>query len=187
MTRAFFAVFPPSQVRDILVGYVDSLRREYRAISWVKPGNMHLTLRFLGAVEDVQLESCARAAEAASLAHRPFELSLAGSGAFPSLHHPRVAWIGVEVGRGNLVGLAADLEQSLVYEGLGKAENPFTAHLTVGRVKGPIAPEALPALFKKLPPPPCSFTVERVELVRSFQRARETQYSVMRSFALRAP
>lgn len=186
MTRAFFAVFPPSHVRDVLVAYVDSLRREYRAISWVKPGNMHLTLRFLGAVEDTQLEACARAAETASVAHAPFELSLAGSGAFPSLHQPRVAWIGVEAGRGNLVGLAADLENALVHEDLGKAENPFAAHLTVGRVKGPIAPEALAALFQKLPPPECGFTVERLELVRSFQRARETQYSVIRSFALRA-
>jgi 2'-5' RNA ligase len=185
--RAFFALFPPAPALSELGAYLAGLRRELRTVSWIRADNLHLTLRFLGDLDDAQLARAGRAAAAAVSGRAAFELTLAGEGAFPSLQNPRVAWLGVEKGRGELVGLAAELELALIREGLGRADKPFSPHLTLGRVKGAIPPQALPALFRRLPAPACAFTAQRLDLMESRLQAGGSVYSVLQSFPLTAP
>ena len=110
-------------------------------ISWVPPDNLHLTLRFLGEVEE---------ARAIALADRfpqpiavdPFEIELAGVGVFPPSGSPRVVWIGVTLGREALTSLAAQVEERLASWGFGREARPFQAHLTLGRCRQPLGPRA---------------------------------------------
>jgi RNA 2',3'-cyclic 3'-phosphodiesterase len=175
--RAFLAVFPPPGVEAALAEYVGSLRRELRDLAWVKPGNLHLTLRFLGDIEPAQVELARAAADAAVRGRPAFDVSLRDAGAFPSLARPRVAWLGVEEGRAALVDLAAALEAALVAAGLGRADKPFAAHLTVGRVRQELPPSALPRLFASHPSPGFRFRATELRLVESRLDPRGAVYT----------
>ncbi len=175
-SRLFVAVFPPSGIARTLGEYLDRLRAAAPGVAWVKPANLHLTLRFLGDPDEGQVEAAGVCVVQVAGRHAPLALSLHGAGAFPGLDHPRVIWLGVEQGRGALVALAADLERALEGAGLGRAEKIFTAHLTLGRVKSAIPPGVLPALLASLPPPSCSFVTSEICLVRSQLQAGGSRY-----------
>jgi len=177
--RAFLAVFPSPPAEQALNAYVDQLRREQRGVSWVKPGNLHFTLRFLGDISPQQVEAAKQAADAAALGKAAFAVATGAPGAFPSLERPRVVWLGLEEGRGPLVGLAAELEQALVKAGLGKADKPFAPHLTLGRVREGLPPSALPALLKRCPAPAVKFEAASLRLVRSQLDPRGSIYTVI--------
>ncbi|MBI5836520.1 MAG: RNA 2',3'-cyclic phosphodiesterase [Candidatus Eisenbacteria bacterium] len=182
--RAFFAVFPPPDVESALADYVATLRRELRDVAWVKSGNLHLTLRFLGDVTPPQVEAAGKALDAATAGRPGFEVCLKDVGAFPSMQQPRVVWLGVEAGRGPLVDLAAGLEARLADAGLGRADKPFAAHLTVGRVREYLPPAALPALLQRHPCPGFRFRAASVALIRSQLQAGGSVYTPIREVRL---
>ncbi len=103
-------------------------------VAWVPPANFHLTLRFLGPVEEELIEAIAGRCRMRLAKHAPFELRARGFGVFPVADQPRVLWVGVDGGE-PLAKLQRDVEGALVELGLPKEERPFHPHLTVGRVK----------------------------------------------------
>lgn len=108
-------------------------------IKWVKPANLHLTLRFLGETPANKVEAIARAMAAACQGKPQFELGFGPMGAFPSLAKPRVVWIGLEDGGQPLRALAGALANGLKSEGFALPEEgrDFKAHLTMGRSRSP--------------------------------------------------
>jgi 2'-5' RNA ligase len=133
--RAFVAVELPESLRARCAAVTERLRGEAGKVSWVKPGNLHLTLKFLGDATPSQAERLI-----GSLAHKlaklsPFELELRGLGAFPSLRRPRVIWVGVAEGGPALCVLAQKVEGSAVKAGFPREARAFSPHLTLGRVK----------------------------------------------------
>jgi len=182
--RAFLAIFPPAEVEAALAQYVASLRGELREVSWVKPGNLHLTLRFLGDMESALVGAAGAAADAAVRGRPAFDVSLKEVGLFPNAQRPRVVWLGVDVGREPLVELAGALEQELVGAGLGQADKPFAAHLTLGRVRDYLPPAALPRLFERRPCPGFAFRAAAVQLMRSQLDPGGSIYTVLHSAAL---
>jgi len=110
-------------------------------VSWVREENLHLTMRFLGEVEDRQAEDLvARFGE--RLATRAFDIELGGAGVFPPAGPPRVVWLGVTRGADLLRALNAEVEGRFVAWGYGRDDRPFRAHLTLGRCRAPLGPEA---------------------------------------------
>lgn len=110
-------------------------------VSWVRADNLHLTLRFLGEVEDARAAALAeRFTQPLALA--PFDIELGGVGVFPAAGSPRVIWIDVTQGREALVSLARQVEDRLEAWGCGRDTRPFQAHLTLGRCRQPLGPQA---------------------------------------------
>lgn len=134
--RLFLALPLPAAVRAELNSLVHALKRQAPGVRWVRPDQMHVTLRFLGDVEDAEcealLESLKRLTDLP-----PFTFNLAGMGAFPDRRRPRVVWTGIESGCDRVVATAAIVEKSVVAAGLPAADRPFSPHLTLGRVKEP--------------------------------------------------
>jgi 2'-5' RNA ligase len=95
----------------------------------------HLTLRFLGDVEDPAVESLTRSLGPAVASHRAFELVLEGVGAFPSRDRPRVVWRGVGHGREEVAALARTVRDAVVRAGLPDDPVPFVPHVTLFRVR----------------------------------------------------
>ncbi len=122
-----------------------TIRGELEANFKVKPveeGNLHLTLRFIGEVDEGTVRRIAEALRAVK--YHPFTASLKGLGAFPSPSNPRVIWIGVEEGEEDLRELRNRVERAL--RGIvPRDEEGFTAHLTIARLKGR-APRAMDLL-----------------------------------------
>lgn len=103
-------------------------------MAWVKPENVHLTIKFLGDIEADKVDSIARLLEDAAAQSRSFDISVKGVGGFPTIDNPRVLWVGVEDDK-NLSHLYDNLENGLTALGFKKEDRPFKPHLTLGRIK----------------------------------------------------
>jgi 2'-5' RNA ligase len=135
--RIFLAVFPPRAAQEVAARAIERLRRPEDGVSWVKQENLHYTIRFLG---DLGEDGARRAAEAASEAgarHASFDARLGTLGAFPDPRRARVLWAGLVEGAAPLEALARDVEAGLRRKGFDRADRPFAAHLTLGRVRDP--------------------------------------------------
>lgn len=131
--RLFIAVRCPEAALAALASWQEGLRRiDAAACRWVKPEAMHVTLRFLG---EVAAEPAQAAVRLACRNRAAFPLAVRGAGAFPRPEAARVIWAGIDDPEGGLADLAASVERSCVAEGLGRADHPFSPHLTVGRAR----------------------------------------------------
>jgi len=177
--RAFVAVFPPLPVRRALAGAARELQMAGE-VRWVRPENLHLTLKFLGEISDDDLSLVSGALEPLGPRYAPFEAGLSGFGAFPSPKRARIVWAGIGEGSEPLRSLATDVEASLEPLGFVREGREYTPHLTLGRARGrPVrlgaveSPSALPG-----------FTVTGVELVESTLGAAGATYSTLATYPL---
>lgn len=139
--RLFIAVDLSDEVRGAAAALGRRLREEIERrasprASWVAPENMHLTLRFLGEVDEA---TAAKVKEAVSapLAVPAFEVELTGAGAFPPAGRPRVLWIGITRGAADLVAVHDEVETHLAPLAFPREDRPYRAHLTLARFREP--------------------------------------------------
>lgn len=109
------------------------------AIRWVPAENLHVTLWFLGEVAEPRAPAVLAAIDR-PFGIPPFDLHIAGFGAFPPAGIPRVLWLGVREGADSLAFVHAELAPRLHPLGFQSERRPFSAHLTLGRVKAPRRP-----------------------------------------------
>jgi 2'-5' RNA ligase len=135
--RTFIAVGIDKAIRDRIVVLQEALARTGADVKWVEPDNIHVTLLFLGEVEDRTVPAVCRVVAEVSAGLAPFEIAVEGAGCFPSARRPKTLWVGVGDGRQELVALHDALEPPLLDLGCYRREDrAYTPHLTLGRVKG---------------------------------------------------
>ncbi len=140
--RAFIAIEMADAVRASLSSLQGRLRpHEHPYVKWVDPKGIHLTLKFLGNIEQQQVSQIEEAISQASQGVSPFQLQLGGLGAFPNLRRPRVIWVAMTGEIERLVTLQKGIDQALVPLGFAMESRPFTAHLTLGRLRERASPE----------------------------------------------
>jgi len=144
--RSFVALDVTPPVRAALQTLVAELAATKADVRWVPPAGMHLTLKFLGAVEAAHLDRVHAALAAAVHEQAALQLRVRGLGAFPSLRRPRVLWVGLR-GAG-LVELARLVEQTLEPLGFAPEPRPFAPHITLGRVGSLRGWERLEEVYK---------------------------------------
>lgn len=135
--RIFLGVFPPPSAQSAAERLIERLRRPDDRVSWVRRENLHYTLRFLGDLGADGARRAAEAARAAAAAQPAFDACLGGLGAFPNPRKARVLWLGLSKGGESLTTLARAVEAALREKGFDRADRPFAAHLTIGRVRDP--------------------------------------------------
>ncbi len=146
-------------------------------LRWAVSDHLHLTLRFLGATSPARVSDVAAAVSAAAAACPPFEVRLAGAGAFPSPARPRVVWLGIAVGAPELTRLASILTDELAARGWPPEERPFRAHLTLGRADGvPGAGRVVDALATAAATLDAAWTVDRLLVYESVLGRGPAQY-----------
>lgn len=133
--RAFIALELPWETKKALGELCARLAGTTRGYRWAKADAMHLTLRFLGDVEEARLASIAGLVDAGLAARGPFHLTPLGVGGFPSLMKPRVIWAGLGGETDKLKALVAALDDGLASLAIPRESRPFAAHLTLGREK----------------------------------------------------
>jgi 2'-5' RNA ligase len=134
--RCFVAI----DIDDRLCGRIGKLQREFKkrlknqaGIKWVEPELIHLTLKFLGDVEDTRAEEINQTLELVCAEHKGFELEFSTIGSFG--RPPKVLWLGIEKAISELEKLVQDIEQAFEDLGFEKEQRPFSPHLTLARVK----------------------------------------------------
>ena len=182
--RLFVAVNLPEEVKTRLGAVQDLLRSAQADVSWVRAGNIHLTLKFLGEAEEGRLERIRAALEAAAQRHASFAFDLTGLGSFGG-RAPRVVWVGVERGAEPLTRLVEGVEVAMAALGFPREKRAFTAHLTLGRVRSPRNAEKLLAALREWRRERFgSIGVGRVDLMESQLDPRGSIYTVRQSFPL---
>lgn len=150
MLRAFIAIEIPEQIVAKIAAQTAELRRAVgHSVRWVAATNFHLTLKFLGDIASSQVEPLARALEAETRKHPPFEIGVGGFGAFPNLRRPRILWVGV-LAPSILGTLTHQIDQILQPLGQSAESKKFSPHLTVGRVRESVSPAEAQTLGRAL-------------------------------------
>lgn len=183
--RLFVAVNLPDDVRRGIWTASEPLRRAGLPVKWVEPEDIHLTLKFLGDVEDERQEEMVQAVKQAARGARPFQLPVHGFGAFPSVERPRVIWVGCE-GVPPLELLQHHTEREMERVGFPLEGRPFRPHLTLGRTRKDSRPASLRGLeslldglvFEADP------LVQSVELMESWLAPGGTTYRSVHSVDL---
>jgi 2'-5' RNA ligase len=155
-------------------------------VAWVATENLHITLKFLGGVEESQIEPITTSLAVVASDVPAFDAALRGLGAFPSLHRPRVIWVGLAEGVTPMTGLASAVDQALAAIGVPREERPFSGHVTLGRVREPRHDPALAEALTR--GAACVFgevRVEHVSLMRSDLSPRGARYTELAALPLR--
>lgn len=136
LIRAFIAIGIDSRLRDGLTAAQHELKKSNARVAWVKPENIHLTLKFLGEIPPKKLKETQDIFPILTQGIHPFAITLTDLGVFPSPQRPQVLWAGLS-GVSELILLAQRIETELAPLGFKKERREFTAHLTLGRVRSP--------------------------------------------------
>jgi 2'-5' RNA ligase len=134
MPRLFVALALPDPVKRSL----EPLARGLGDVRWLNPEQQHLTLRFIGELDNGRLEEVAEVL--ALVEGSPFELALEGLGHFPPRGEPQVLWVGV-TRSAELAGLKRRIDRLLATTGLPPEGRKFTPHVTIARTRGPLSRE----------------------------------------------
>lgn len=137
LQRTFIAVDLDPELREAVVGLERSLEDAGVRLRWIRPENLHFTLKFLGEITAVQVARVRTATREAAAGVDPFRITLESVGVFPNARRPQVLWLGVGEGRDRLEALAAGLEARLVRQRFPVGHRVFQPHLTLARIRDP--------------------------------------------------
>lgn len=175
------AVELPGEVKEALErDVVEVLRPRLPGARWTALAGRHLTVKFLGEVDEARVESIHAAVSRAAGGHSPFEIALRDVGGFPDLRRPRVVWVGLGEGVEPLTALANDVEEALEGAGFRREARPYSAHLTLARFKAPAAVGELPAVTV----PAMSFSARELTLFQSVLKRTGAVYTPVRAYPL---
>jgi RNA 2',3'-cyclic 3'-phosphodiesterase len=169
--RLFVALEIPATVRECLAELIAELRavalpvRDKRP-RWVRPENLHVTLKFIGQFAP---ENLARLRSALECVRSPsaVEMNFRGLGFFPHEKRPRVLWAGLQASE-NLAALAAEVDRATATQGIAAETRVFAPHLTLARFEPPAIHEKLRAAVQQ-------------NLRREFGAARTAEFHLIES------
>ena len=148
--RAFIAIKLPDEIVAAIRKVQDQIKSSGVKIRWVRPENIHLTLKFLGDINERDIDQIHTAMIDAVKGYSPISLSGKGVGVFPNLRRPKVMWVGLGGESGRLIQLQETLDSQLKKIGFSKEKRAFKGHLTMGRVKGRIDTKKLTATLQEM-------------------------------------
>jgi 2'-5' RNA ligase len=171
--RAFFAVDLDAPAREAASAVAGALRASPGGehVRWVRPENLHVTLRFLGDIDPSRVDPLVDAVGGALAAQAPFEMALGAAGLFPNPRRPRVVALGVAP-EASLLALAETVEGGALAAGFETDARRFRPHLTLGRMRGREHPRVDAA-----PAPRASCEVREAVLFRSELHASGARYT----------
>jgi RNA 2',3'-cyclic 3'-phosphodiesterase len=180
-TRTFIGIPLPRAIRDRLCELQRSLGASAPGVKWVEAENLHITLVFLGEVDDRELPAVCRAVQEAIAAHAAFPLSVEGPGCFPNTRRPRVLWVGAGMGAQEAVAIHDALEAPLFELGCyRREERKYTPHVTLGRLRGEAPGDALTlALAKHQGFKAGELTVDQLHVMSSELTSRGPIYAIL--------
>lgn len=168
--RAFIAIELPEEIRNILSRIQDELGQTRADVKWVKPKNIHLTLKFLGEIEQDLVKKIQAILEQIAQKNSSFSLRLSNLGAFPKLQYARVVWFSISNDQ-PVLNIAKDLETELLKIDLPAESRTFSSHITLGRVRSGLNRKALveriESLNKNFSSPQPEFKVLSLTLFKS--------------------
>lgn len=158
--------------------YVAALKPFCEGVRWEKGEKLHVTLKFLGDVEERTAEKVSSVISRLAADYPPFEMEVLQLGGFPNLGSPRVLFIALSENEG-LRELQGRIEEELEILGFEREGRRFTPHVTIGRVKSRLRiGESLPL------PEKSSFVISEIGVIRSELSRTGSVYTPVALFGL---
>jgi RNA 2',3'-cyclic 3'-phosphodiesterase len=173
MIRTFIAFELPEEVKSSLGEIISGLRSKSGGVKWVQPQGLHVTLKFLGDIEESLVPRLSRELDAIAREFLPLTVSFTRLGAFPDLKRPRVLWAGLGGDTRAMSDIAGRVDKLCTSFGLEPEKRPFRAHITIGRLKIPTMVD----LAQEVRESP--FTIESIVLYKSELTPSGARYSVL--------
>jgi 2'-5' RNA ligase len=188
MTRTFLAVALSDHACEALRREISSLAQALPSVRWVNVASLHLTLAFLGELDDERLTAAHEATQVTAQQEEPFQLALDKLGTFGSPHAPRVIWTGVSGEMDELRRIQKTLAGQLDQRGFPPQEHPdYSPHLTLARVKDRLPAPELTALQQRMNKPlahTATWTVTTLDVMKSELVRPAARYTTLASFPL---
>lgn len=182
--RAFVGVGLGSKARQALAAQVGAERRELGRVRWIPEANWHVTLLFLGEIDEGQRARIGETLRKTCRAAPPFTLELGGGGAFPVRGKARVLWVGF-ADPTPMIGLQRRVAEACRSRGQLFDEKPYHPHVTVARCRSGLPRASAAGWASDVPRRIGSaFPVDRVHLFRSLLGTEGARYCVLDSFEL---
>ncbi|AGL00878.1 RNA 2',3'-cyclic phosphodiesterase [Desulfallas gibsoniae] len=181
-SRLFWAINLPVDLKRKLGNLQSCLKTAPVNIKWVEQHNLHLTVKFLGDVDDSRVSEITRAVNEAAGGLGSFKLELSGIGFFPGPRRPRVIWVGVQGEVHKLRLLHRRVEECMAGLGWDSNSQGFAPHLTLGRLRTPQGGEMLAGKADKLASQLGvigSLTVSGIDLMKSRLTRNGPVYQVL--------
>jgi len=183
--RAFIAVKVPEEVKQQALQIKEKLLPLELDIKWVEYENYHITLKFLGEINQQQLENIKEKLAAVSQVCAPFQLSSSKIGFFPNLRRPRVMWLGINGDLGKAYYLGQNIDKSLQELGFA-VDKKRSFHLTLGRLRSERNLSALPSKVSSINSKiaPHAFEIKTFSLMESQLSSAGPHYKEIETFTL---
>jgi len=184
LIRTFVAFLIPADWTEYLAAVGRDLAAHTSRLSWVKPGNIHITIRFLGDLGEEGVRRVSESVGESAGAEEAPRARLGILGAFPKLEKPRVVWVGLGEGAEAVAALGKRVNDALKRDGFGPPDKPFRPHLTLARVReGAGGLNALP--HATIPPPPPAAFLDRICVMKSELHPAGARYTALTEVRLR--
>ena len=133
--RVFLAIPISDEVTQSVAKSVAEMAPLISGVRWVEFEGLHLTLKFFGDIEELEVVEISRTAQRIAATHKPFDFVINGMGAFPDIERPRTVWAGVANGAEPLGSLQSDLVGAFSDMGYPSESRKYHPHVTIGRVR----------------------------------------------------
>ena len=178
--RLFIALNLPPSVKSEITDLLNKLRQTCQGVKWVKLEGLHLTLHFLGYLDETKIEQVKLVMQSIEGKFKEFQFKTAKINAFPDLTKPRVIFLDCQQTNGSSVlKLQKLLGEKLAQSGFIIDKRIWQPHITLGRVKG-----RAKLNFALVNLPPTSFTITTFELMESILKPIGAEYKELFSCKL---
>ncbi len=179
--RLFIAIELPEDLKQAIAKVQGQLKAAGAIANWTRPEGIHLTLKFLGDVEEAKVPEIMAAMAGAAAGTGKLSLKVEGAGAFPNVKVPRVLWLGVRGDTERLATLQAAIEDEMERFGFEREERKFSPHLTLARIKFPKPRDNWAAMVGGIRDVNIgSFTADHVSLMKSELRRDGAVYTELK-------
>lgn len=159
--------------------YIGALKSRCEGVKWEQKEKLHVTLKFLGSVDDSNVPEITSVISGIVRNYSPFETDIIGFGGFPDMRYPRILYIGLSENP-ELSSLQGRIDEALEPLGFPKETRGFLPHVTIGRIKSRLRiKETLPI------PEKYKFMIDEIAVVKSETRRDGSVYTPLHIFHLR--
>ncbi len=187
--RTFIAIQLPQEIKGALSRIQEKLKSSGADVKWVAWQNIHLTLKFLGEIDDKKLDKVVYILEDIAKIKNPFPIRISSIGAFPNVNRPRVIWVGIDKGDSQTKEIARELEEKIAKVGIPSEDRPYSSHITIGRVRSVLNRERLvqdlKTLIDKLGQENMEFFASSITIFKSTLTPKGPIYEVLKEANLK--
>jgi len=188
--RAFIAIELPQEVKNSLSHLQGKLKAAGADVKWVAPENIHLTLKFLGEIDEKKIDKITYIIEDIAKNISSFYIRVCSLGAFPKINIPRVIWVGIDKGDNEIKEIVRGLEEKIAEAGIPKKDGLFSSHITIGRMKSYLNQERLvkdlKSMADNLGEENLEFLSDSITLFKSALTSKGPIYEALKEITLKA-